>query len=166
MKGLGVLTGKRPATWRERGVHMEGPTLLPEQEWTHLSSWRELVQQQERTSSPSASSCLPGSYRPGQPPRKGRSPATLLPTADFLALGTQLLRAGLASFMAPVGRYWQHLQSVRVYHLGSKGPIVLTAPHRSELKSFHCLKSTEVSLLERTGKRSQAHWCFQRSKIG
>lgn len=52
MMALGELAGQSSAPWGTWHVHVEGSTLLPEQEWSHLSSWRELAQQQKRNSNP------------------------------------------------------------------------------------------------------------------
>ena len=128
-----------PGTWR---VHVEGSTLLPEQEWSHLSSWRQLAQQQKRNSNPlsnlvSAWLLPPWPGSPGkEEAQQGFSPR---PTSFPSGHGSSELAWHL--FLVPVGRHWQHLWSTKVYHLGSEGPIMLTTACRSELKSFCCLKS-------------------------
>lgn len=136
MMALGVLAGQSSAPWGTWRVHVEGSTLLPEQVVTPFN-WRELASNREIVI-PSATWCLPGCYYPGSLTERKKPQQRLLPIADFLPLGTWLTRPGLASFLVPVGRHWQHLQSTKVYHLGSEGPIAKPLHANPELKSFCC----------------------------
>lgn len=142
MMALGVLASPSSAPWGMWRVHVEGSTLLPEQEWSHLSSWRELAQQQKRNSNP-LSNLVSAWLLPPRPASPGKEEAqqgfSPRPTSFPLGCGSSELAWHL--FLVPVGRHWQHLQSTKVYHLGSEGPIALTTACQSELKSFCFLKS-------------------------
>ena len=142
MMALGALAGQSSAPWGMWCVYVEGSTLLPEQEWSHLSSWRELVQQQKR-----GSNCLgnlvSARLLPPQPasPRKEEAQQGFSPRPTSFPSGHGSSELAWHLFLVPVGRHGQHLRSTKIYHLGSEGPKVLTDACRSELKSFCCLKS-------------------------
>lgn len=74
MMALGVLAGQTSDPWGTWRVHVEGSTLLPEQEWSHLSSWRELAQQQKRNSNP-LSNLVSARLLPPQPASPGKEEA-------------------------------------------------------------------------------------------